>query len=154
MDADPLTGVVLVYTDPANGPVIGAMGGTSLACPMFSAMWSLANEKAGHWLGQAAPILSRLPPQAMNDVLPSSSPTNVAGTVVDSNGATFYSAAELAAPLENADQFVSAFWPIGGEFLELTFGTDSSLTTAKGWDNVTGYGTPLGLAFIEAAAKQ
>jgi hypothetical protein len=31
----------------------------------------------------------------------------------------------------------------------LTFGTDSSLTTAPGWDNVTGVGTPNALPLIE-----
>jgi hypothetical protein len=31
-----------------------------------------------------------------------------------------------------------------------TFGTDSSLTTGPGWDNVTGVGTPKGLEFINA----
>lgn len=30
-----------------------------------------------------------------------------------------------------------------------TFGTDSSLTTGPGWDNVTGLGTPNGEAFVE-----
>jgi hypothetical protein len=32
----------------------------------------------------------------------------------------------------------------------LTFGTDSSLVTAPGWDNVTGVGTPNGQAFVNA----
>jgi subtilase family serine protease len=34
----------------------------------------------------------------------------------------------------------------------LSFGTDTSLTVTRGWDNVTGFGTPNGMAFIEAAA--
>jgi hypothetical protein len=32
----------------------------------------------------------------------------------------------------------------------LTFGTDSSLTTGPGWDNVTGLGTPNGANFVTA----
>ena len=63
-------------------------------------------------------------------------------------------AARLAGPLENSPKFYSAFWDFGlGAFFNLTFGTDSSLTTSAGWDNVTGMGTPNGLAFIRAVAK-
>jgi hypothetical protein len=69
-------------------------------------------------------------------------------------GSTYYSAAQLAGPLENSRKFYSAFWDFGlGAFFNLTFGTDSSLTTGTGWDNVTGMGTPNGLAFIRAVAK-
>jgi hypothetical protein len=34
-----------------------------------------------------------------------------------------------------------------------TFGTDSSLTTGPGWDNVTGLGTPNGAAFVDGVVK-
>jgi hypothetical protein len=40
-----------------------------------------------------------------------------------------------------------------GAFFILTFGTDPSLTTSAGWDNVTGMDTPNGLALIRAVAK-
>ncbi len=153
MEADPYTGAVIVLTDPGVGVVAESIGGTSLSCPMFSAYWALANEKAGHLLGQAAPIISKLPAGAVTDVNPSSSPTNVTGTVIDSSGATFYTAAELAAPLDGTTRFTSAVWPVQGYFIDLTFGTDTSLHTTAGWDNVTGFGTPNGLAFINAAAK-
>ncbi len=153
MDADPYTGVVVVYTDPTLGLVASSVGGTSLSCPMFSAYWALANEKAGHFLGQAAPIISKLPAGALTDVNPSKSPTNVTGTVIDSSGATFYTAADLAAPLQGTTRFTSTVWPVEGFFIDLTFGTDTSLHTTKGWDNVTGFGTPTGLPFIDAAAK-
>jgi hypothetical protein len=87
-------------------------------------------------------------------VRPSSSPTNVTGTVSNERRSTFYSAARLAGPLEKSQKFYSAFWDFGlGGFFDLTFGTDSSLTTGIGWDNVTGMGTPNGLAFIRAVAK-
>jgi hypothetical protein len=33
--------------------------------------------------------------------------------------------------------------------LALTFGLDSSLTVTTGWDNVTGFGEPNGLPFIQ-----
>jgi hypothetical protein len=35
-----------------------------------------------------------------------------------------------------------------------TFGTDSSLSTNPGWDNVTGLGTPNGESFIDAVLKE
>lgn len=154
LEADPYTGAVLVYTDPIYGATVQAIGGTSLSCPMFSAFWALANEKAGHLLGQAAPIVSRLPADAVTDIVPVTSPTNLVGTIVDSQGATYYSAANLSEPLVHTRDFVSAMWPVSGEYLNLTFGTDSSLTVAKGWDDVTGYGTPNGLNFVTAAAKE
>jgi subtilase family serine protease len=152
--ADPHTGAVFVYTNQFSGLVAESIGGTSLSCPIFSGFWALANQKAGHRLGQAAPIIAALAGTgALHDIVPISSPSNVVGTIIDTNGAQFYSAADLAAPLEGTTKFVSAFWQIGTEFVDLTFGTDTSLHTAAGWDNVTGFGTPVGLTFINAAAK-
>jgi hypothetical protein len=48
----------------------------------------------------------------------------------------------------------AALWnqPQYEDALAYGIGLDSSLTVTKGWDNVTGYGTPAGLGFIEAAA--
>jgi subtilase family serine protease len=155
MEADPYTGAIIFFTDsPSPEFQIESIGGTSLSTPMFSAMWALADQKAGHSLGQAAPILSKLTSSALNDIVPVNSTTNVTGTVIDSSGATFYSADALAAPLEGTTEFYSAVWPINGYGVNLTFGTDTSLHTTKGWDDVTGYGTPKGLAFITAAAKE
>ena len=50
-------------------------------------------------------------------------------------------------------EFFSAFLNLQGEYLDLSFGTDTSLTVTPGWDNVTGMGVPNGLSFINAAAK-
>jgi subtilase family serine protease len=45
--ADPFTGVEIVLTQ--NGELtVGTIGGTSVACPFFSAIWAIANQKAGH----------------------------------------------------------------------------------------------------------
>lgn len=121
--------------------------------PIFSGIWTIADQKAGKALGQAAPLLYKLPSTAINDVVPVSSPTNVAGAIFDANGATFYSSDTLLAPLYTTTQYFSAFWNLSGEYVDLSFGTDSSLTVTPGWDNVTGLGVPNGLAFINAAAK-
>ena len=153
MAADPYTGAIVIYTDPVAGPMMQSVGGTSLSCPMFSAIWAMANQKAGHMLGQAGPIVARMPSSAIHDVVPGTSLMNVVGTIISNTGAQFYSPAQLAQPVESSPEFTSAIWQISGEYLTLTFGTTSSLTVTKGWDNVTGYGTPIGLPFITAAAK-
>lgn len=144
--ADSFTGAILVL----NGQV-GTIGGTSWASPVFSAIWSLALQKAGHALGQAAPLIASLPSGAVTDIVPVGSVTNPAGIIFDSNGATYYSADALAAPLYSTTQFYGAIPLINPD--DLTFGTDSSLTVTKGWDNVTGWGVPAGVSFIDAVAK-
>jgi hypothetical protein len=52
------------------------------------------------------------------------------------------------------EPFIAALWNIPAleEGLGFGFGLDSSLNVTVGWDNATGYGTPDGLAFIDAAA--
>lgn len=148
--ADPYTGVVLVQ----SGAQFAGGGGTSLSCPIFSAIWAIANQRAGKSLGQAAPMLARLSEWAIHDIVPLGSPTNVTGVIVDSTGPTFYSSAELLPPLYTTTEYYSAFWDLQGEYLDLSFGTDTSLTVTRGWDNVTGWGVPNGLNFIEAAAME
>jgi subtilase family serine protease len=146
---DPYTGAVFVEF----GTPLAGIGGTSLSCPIFSAIWAIAEQQAGKSLGQAAPLLSKLPTAAINDVVPLSSPTNVAGIVFDSAGPTYYASDTLLAPLYTTTQYFSAFWNLEGEYVDISFGTDTSLTVTKGWDNVTGWGVPNGLSFINAAAK-
>ncbi len=74
----------------------------------------------------------------------------VVGTT--SGGTTNVTADQLAAPLQNTTQYYSAVYnsPLSTRWFVLTFGTDSSLVTAPGWDNVTGVGTPNGQAFVNA----
>ena len=158
--ADPFTGVEFVVTLGGQQEV-GVIGGTSLACPTFSAIWAIANQRAGQiygkgaLLGQAAPIVAKLAgSSALSDIIPYSSPTNVSGFVFDTHGVTFYSPNQLAAPIENTTSYLSDLYNgTSGSWYALTFGTDSSLVVSRGWDNVTGFGTPNGLAFIDAAAK-
>ncbi|MEI9985640.1 MAG: hypothetical protein WDN69_22130 [Aliidongia sp.] len=42
---------------------------------------------------------------------------------------------------------------IGNSFA-VSFGADTSLTVGPGWDNVTGYGQPNGLPFIQAVGSK
>jgi subtilase family serine protease len=132
---------------------LGVIGGTSVSTPIFSAIWALADQKAGRPLGQAAPMLPTLPKGAIHDIVPYGSPTNVAGIVSNSAGSTYYSSDALLAPLFTTKTYYSGLWDVGGgEFVDISFGTDTTLTVTKGWDNVTGWGVPVGLTFINAAA--
>ena len=119
---------------------------------------SLASEKAGGApLGQVARLFSTLPAGAIKDIVPVSSPENVSGIYVTSDGADYYSASALAAPLWDTTKFYSALWDYSGDhegyYVAYTFGTDTSLTVAKGWDNVTGWGVPNGYTFITDLAS-
>jgi hypothetical protein len=118
---------------------------------MFSGIMAIAAQKAGHGLGQAAPLLYNLPAGAVSDVVAFSSPNNVTGTI----NATPFTAAQLAAPLVNTTSFYSAIYnsPFSTRWFVLTFGTDSSLVTGPGWDNVTGVGTPNGANFINGITQ-
>jgi subtilase family serine protease len=153
--ADPFTGGVIVISEPFQSPeqIYTVYGGTSLACPMFSALWAIANEEAGAPLGQAATYLYSMPSNAITDVLTVSSPTNVRGTYKESKTVVdTYTPAQLAGPLELTTKFYSAIWnyPLEEDTIDLLmFGTDSGLKTGPGWDNVTGVGTPNGQAFAD-----
>jgi subtilase family serine protease len=142
---DPFTGFII-----ASGGQVGIVGGTSASCPLITGIWALANERAGKSLGQIAPLLSKLPASSLNDVNLVSSATNPAGVIFDSTGSTFFSPESLVTPLFNTKHFFSAIFGSGGGVI--SFGTDTSLTINKGWDNVTGFGIPNGIAFIKNAA--
>jgi subtilase family serine protease len=156
--ADPFAGVVIEISIPNQLPekVFQVVGGTSLATPMFSGLWAIANQEAlaggGTELGQAAPYLYSLPAGTIYDIVPLTSKTNVTGSIRDANGTTKYTAAQLAfaSPLEH--QFVSAIWDIVEDVdtaAVVSFGTDFGLHTNVGWDNVTGVGTPNAQAFAD-----
>ena len=152
--ADPYTGAEFVDTE-GGQQFISVVGGTSLATPMFSGVWAIATQAAGHWLGQAAPSLYTLPAGTITDVLAVNGPDNVSG-MTDSPPLPpqVFTAAELASPLQNSiDQvdFMSLMYQgVTSRWYALSFGTDSSLNAGPGWDNVTGLGTPNGLNFINA----
>jgi subtilase family serine protease len=150
MFADPFTGAEIIQT--VGGQLsVGVIGGTSLSTPVFSGVMAIAAQKAGHGLGQAAPLVYNLPAGAVTDVVAVSSPGNVTGVI---NGNPV-SADALAAPLGNTTSYYSAIYnsPFSTRWFVITFGTDTSLTTGPGWDNVTGVGTPNGVNFVNAIAQ-
>jgi len=151
--ADPFTGFPIIYTSFGQQFVQAGTGGTSLASPIFTAIWSIADQYNGKPVGQAGPAVAKLKAGQITDVLPTSGleTADVSGTVFDSNGAAFYSPTVLYTGLLGTQtSFLSAIWPLSSfESVAISFGTDSSLTVTPGWDNVTGYGEPNGLPFIQ-----
>jgi subtilase family serine protease len=155
--ADPFTGVEIIFTGDTTGDLfIDVIGGTSLACPMFSALWAITTEAAGHNLGQAATYVYRASGNAVTDILPVSSPFNVTGTIDDAGGTQVESVQELAAPLQNLPSFFSAIYnsPFSTRWFVLTFGTDSTLAPTEGYDLATGVGVPSPPDFVKAIAHR
>ncbi len=177
--ADPYTGAVIAISVPGQVPelVWQVWGGTSVACPMFSALWAIANQESeangGPALGQAAAHVYNLPAGAVFDIVPVGSKTNVTATITDVPGTTAYTAAQvLGGPTPNPPaKFVSALWDypsLPSTALAISFGTDCAVPSASfffdgttctqsgnlhtkvGWDNVTGVGTPNAQAFADA----
>src|SRR5205814_2845185 len=62
------------------------------------------------------------------------------GTIIKPNRTEHLSADALSTPQEPTNLYVSALYhsPFSTRWFVLTFGTDSSLSTNPGWDNVTG----------------
>lgn len=150
---DPYTGLIVVATTATQEPPQSwfASGGTDVATSMFSALWAIANQKAGVALGQAAPYLYSLPATAVTDIIPLSSASDLTATVQESSPAsTKFNAAQtlllLPQYVAQFGPFYSALWqdPDGDEntALVLSFGADYNNKAAIGWDQVTGMGAP------------
>jgi subtilase family serine protease len=169
---DPFTSAVIAISIPGQvpEPVWRVVGGTSLACPMFSALWAIANQEAGAPLGQAAQYVYSLPAGAVTDIAPVGSIHNLRASIQESTGTNRYPPSEVVGGIPPATpaKFFSALWDDGNGYdtaLALSFGTDctvssndagtlctspSALHTKLGWDNVTGVGTPNGQTFADS----
>ncbi|MEI9985637.1 MAG: hypothetical protein WDN69_22115 [Aliidongia sp.] len=136
------------------------VGGTSLASPLFSAIWAIAQQYNHETLGQAAPTIARLKSWQITDVVDTSDLTkyNTSGTITDSNGSTFYSSLDIFAgateTIPQTNYLVALASGGAGLWSALAFGADTSLTVEPGWDNVTGFGEPNGLPFIQAVGSR
>jgi subtilase family serine protease len=165
-DADPFTGVPVVVTSGGVQAVDAQVGGTSLATPIFSAIWAIAGQYNGAPLGQAAPAIARLKKGEITDVVDTSVLSlnyNLAGTIYDLDGTVdTYNAVELFAnstPAIAQTNFLATYTGLNGidgpaVAFALSFGADSSLTVGPGWDNVTGYGEPNGFPFVAGVTKK
>jgi subtilase family serine protease len=177
--ADFYTGAAILISIPGQVPeqVWQVEGGTSLATPMFSALWAIANQEAlaggGTQLGQAAPYLYSLPTGAVYDIVPVKSKYNVTASIQESTVTNNYDANGVMSGLlsggVSGKNFVSAIWDypyLAFSAVAFSFNTDCSalpetslngtscndpaaLHTKKGWDNVTGVGTPNARAFAD-----
>jgi subtilase family serine protease len=160
--ADPFTGGIVALSVPGAAPELQYFiyGGTSLASPMFSGLWAIAEQAAGTQLGQAAPLLYAAPSGTITDILPVGSANNVTAVYSTGTKTIKLSANTIAQPLHGTKTYVSTLFnsPLNAAYLyALTFGTDTSLMTAPGWDNVTGLGVanpvPFITSFIPSATK-
>jgi subtilase family serine protease len=151
--ADPYTGAEFIDTE-GGETFISVVGGTSLACPMFSANWAIAAQAAGAWPGQASALVYGLPSDAITDVTNVDGPNNVSGVIYQpKTPPVIETPQDLVPPLENTTDFMSLLYNgTSTRWYVLSFGTDTSLTTGPGWDNVTGLGTPNGASFVAAVA--
>jgi subtilase family serine protease len=120
--ADPYTGFAIgispindddaLTTDPYENETYG---GTSLASPLTAAMMAIVQQSTHSTIGFANPTLyaiDKLAPRLFNDVTPPATPKALAYTSANS----------------------------GNSYL-VTLNTDTSLTTARGYDDVTGIGS-------------
>ena len=157
---DPQTGAIVTITNWVSGESEwGVVGGTSLATPIFSAIWALADQAAGESLGQAAPAVATMPDWAIRDVLPiKAKKHNTTGSIsFRADAAVPWTSAQLLGLDQTQPTgFLGALIftgmvPFQG-WNDIGFGADSSLAAAPGWDNATGYGVPNGVLFITSAA--
>ena len=124
LDADPTTGMLVGETQTfAEGRSYGEyrIGGTSLASPLFAGMSALREQNAGGRLGLQNPaIYGAAGSEAFNDI--KGNPKDAGNVRVDySNG------------VDAKDGLLYSI---------RTFNQDSSLQVKRGWDDVTGVGSP------------
>jgi subtilase family serine protease len=122
---DPETGY-LICIDAAStggtcqGDSLVQIGGTSLACPVFAAIQSVASQGRRFPIGFANPSLYLLPRTAFHDVQSANAPNHPLAMMTDS-----------------------------GHTL-ITMDHDTSLTDTPGFDDTTGLGTPNGVIYVGA----
>jgi subtilase family serine protease len=130
MDADPTTGILVgeTQTFPNGDTKYGEyrIGGTSVASPMFAGMTALTLQHAGGRLGFLNPtIYGQYKAGTFTDIT-GKSPS---GKPVDAGNVR----ADYANTVNASDGLL---------YSVRVFNHDSSLTTTKGWDDVTGIGAP------------
>ena len=124
MDADPNTGMLIGLTQTFSTGVKYSeyrIGGTSLASPLFAGMTALALQNGGTAVGLLNPSIYK---------------NATSGAFMDVKGAP-KEAGDVRVDYANSEN------ASGGLLYSVrTFNQDSSLKVTKGWDNVTGLGSP------------
>jgi subtilase family serine protease len=124
LDADPTTGMLVGETQTfPDGKYYGEyrIGGTSLASPLMAGMTALRSQNAGGRLGFLNPTIYK--------EAGSTSFNDIKGAPKDAGNVR----ADFVNGLDATD---------GLTYSVRTFNQDASLATKKGWDNVTGVGSP------------
>ncbi|HEY1708486.1 MAG TPA: S53 family peptidase [Rhizomicrobium sp.] len=162
MLADPYTGGITVFPGGEFEPV----GGTSLAAPLFSGVWALADQLAGfnnathtYTPGSSLGLAAALIPQmvssgAIVDVLPPdrSTPQASGKTIKDGTHAS-PTGFDLLGTGAIPGALTTISTDFGGGYGVISFNMDTSLTTTTGNDSTTGRGVPNGkklMAFVKA----
>ena len=133
MLADFDSGVQLGVTWPIPRPYVVYRngGGTSLATPLIAGAIALAEQRAGHRLGFANPLLYRVSHQAFRDIVPTPTPQSIThpGVWTDTEDPPNLK-------VQRADGTI----------------VPHTLHSAPGYDNVTGLGVPNGEQFLKAVS--
>ena len=132
MVGDPNTGMLEGETQTFSDGVYYdtyRIGGTSVSCPMFAGLMALADQRAGRAHGFANPVFYRLAgSRAFRDIV------NPHGTV-----------AVVRSDFDNGENAVD-----GVTFSVRTMNQTGTLHTLRGYDDVTGVGSPNGADFLRA----
>ena len=136
MPADPNTGLLIGETQVfPNGTHYGEyrIGGTSLATPLMAGVMAIADDAAGFAHGFINPALYQLlGTRAVHDVRPLG-----------------YRIAEVRTDYVNfLNNAQGKFWRLR------TTGIPTTIFTRAGYDDVTGVGTPNGIAFVRALSRR
>jgi subtilase family serine protease len=134
---DPTTGMLVGQTQTfADGVRYGEyrIGGTSLASPLMAGMMALVQQKAGHVIGFANPLIyANYGSAAYHDVV---QPGSAIGAV----------RSDYVNGTSDTDGYVYSL-------RSMSFDSGLTIHTAPGYDDVTGVGTPDGAAFLAALSS-
>ena len=163
--ADPYTGAIIVEPVSATSPsVFTSIGGTSLAAPVFSAMWALVNQAAGYdkntntfrpgaSFGLPAPLYAAYGNEALTDAVGVAASQQLSGTITTSGGTTTIDGFKALGIPATAGALTTLRRRADGSYSALSFNTDTSLTTTTGYDTTTGRGVPNGPGTVALALR-
>jgi subtilase family serine protease len=151
MDADPTTGMLVGETQIfPNGTYYSQyrIGGTSLSSPLFAGVVALADQQAGAAVGFVNPTLYALEahnPSVLYDVVPGHKEANVRNDYVNGiNPAFGIITSARVLTYEGVEEYCDGVGSCSAR--------QAALTTAPGFDSMTGVGTP-GTDFTGALAS-
>jgi subtilase family serine protease len=135
---DPTTGMLVGQTQDFGGGVVKyseyRIGGTSLSSPVTAGMMAVVQQKAGHVIGFANPLIySKYGTSAYHDIMATTTPKAAVR-------------ADYVNGIDGADGYVYSLRSMG-------FDAGLTIHAVTGYDDVTGVGTPNGAAFLSALSS-